>query len=258
MAFNWTCPYCVKPQTVTDLNCSIGSMHFYVVEPDIGHTGLRGQAIVCSNPECQKITVAVGIVKAGRHASGSAYFPAGEDVILNKRLLPESMAKPQPEYIPPVILEDYYEACKISNLSPKASATLSRRCLQGMIRDFCGIQKRNLNDEILELKKMVDKGSAPKGVSDDSVEAIDAIRKIGNIGAHMEKDINLIINVEPEEANILIEIIETLFDEWYIEREKRRIRFSKIKEISAANDEKKGIAQKKPVQIEALNNQETD
>ena len=48
--------------------------------------------------------------------------------------------------------------------------------------------------------------------------AIDALRKIGNIGAHMEKDINLIIDVEPDEAKSLIKLIELLIDKWYVAR----------------------------------------
>ncbi len=78
----------------------------------------------------------------------------------------------------------------------------------------------------------VDEGNAPKGVSSDSVEAIDFIRKIGNIGAHMEKDINVIVDVDPEEAQVLIELIETLFDEWYLERDKREQRFARVKAIA--------------------------
>jgi len=42
-------------------------------------------------------------------------------------------------------------------------------------------------------------------VSDDSIEAIDYVRQIGNIGAHMEKDIDQVIPVEPDEAQLLIE-----------------------------------------------------
>jgi len=34
----------------------------------------------------------------------------------------------------------------------------------------------------------------------DLWEAIDGLRKIGNIGAHMESDVNLIVDVEPDEA----------------------------------------------------------
>ncbi|WP_372445280.1 hypothetical protein [Clostridium estertheticum] len=38
-------------------------------------------------------------------------------------------------------------------------------------------------------------------------EAIDAVRTIGNIGAHMEKDINQIVDVESSEAALLIETL---------------------------------------------------
>ncbi len=67
------------------------------------------------------------------------------------------------------------------------------------------------------------------------------MRKIGNIGAHMEKDINLIVDIEEGEAQALIELIELLFEEWYIEREKRTARLAKLKEIRDAKE-----LQKKP------------
>ncbi|WOS64602.1 DUF4145 domain-containing protein [Sinorhizobium fredii] len=114
----------------------------------------------------------------------------------------------------------------------KASATLSRRCLQGMIRDFCEISKARLIDEINELKKRFDNGVGVKGVSEESFVAIDAIRKIGNIGAHMERDINVIVDVDPDEAKILIELIEDLFEEWYIARQRRQERFAKVADIA--------------------------
>jgi hypothetical protein len=103
-------------------------------------------------------------------------------------LRPSSLALVFPDYVPAPIRQDYEEACKIRNLSPKASATLSRRCLQGIIRDFKGIVKKRLVDEIDALRDEVDP---------DTWAAIDAVRQIGNIGAHMEKDINEIIDVEP-------------------------------------------------------------
>lgn len=37
------------------------------------------------------------------------------------------------------------------------------------------------------------------------------VREIGNIGAHMEADINVIIDVDPDEAQILIDLVELLF-----------------------------------------------
>jgi hypothetical protein len=101
-----------------------------------------------------------------------------------------------------------------------------------MIRDFCGIAKARLIDEIATLKKAVDEGSAPPGVTIESVDAIDHVRQIGNIGAHMEKDVNLIVAVEPGEAQKLIELIEMLFDEWYVARENRRLRLAEIQGIA--------------------------
>ena len=53
---------------------------------------------------------------------------------------PNTLAKQFPDYIPKAIRQDYEEAYSIVNLSPKASATLSRRCLQGMIREFWKIK----------------------------------------------------------------------------------------------------------------------
>ena len=102
-----------------------------------------------------------------------------------------------------------------------------------MIRDFCGIAKSRLIDEIKELNKRLDDGSAPRGVEPETVEAIDAVRDIGNIGAHMEKDINLIVDVDPGEAQALIELIEMLFDEWYVARHKREQRLAAVKKIAA-------------------------
>ncbi|CQR24613.1 TPA: DUF4145 domain-containing protein [Streptococcus pyogenes] len=122
---------------------------------------------------------------------------------------PISLAKSYPNYIPLTIREDYEEAHAILNLSPKASATLSRRCLQGMIRDFWQVSKRSLSDEIEAINDLVDPSTR---------KVLDALRKIGNIGAHPEKDINLIVDIEPLEAHKLLKFIELLMQKWYIER----------------------------------------
>lgn len=138
---------------------------------------------------------------------------------INVPIRPVSSAKQFPDYIPQAIKQDYEEACAIVYLSPKASATLSRRCLQGMIRDFWGISKPTLNKEIDELK---DKIPA------DLWSSIDALRQLGNIGAHMEKETNVIVDIDPNEANSLIQLIELLMKEWYINREERKKLFSNI------------------------------
>ena len=62
------------------------------------------------------------------------------------------------------------------------------------------------------------------------------IRKAGNIGAHMEKDISIIIDIDPGDARILIQLIETLIQKWYIDdpKYKQEIENFKIK-VEKAN-----------------------
>ncbi len=153
--------------------------------------------------------------------------------IIPKNIVPRSNAKTFPSYIPQAIREDYEEACLIRNESPKASATLCRRCLQGMIRDFHGINKGRLIDEINALKDRVDP---------TTWEAIDAIRETGNIGAHMEIDVNEIIDVEPEEASKLIWLIETLIQDWYITKHEKEKRLQEVIGVGNAVEEKKEAA----------------
>ena len=92
-----------------------------------------------------------------------------------------------------------------------------------MIRDFWKVKKRRLKDEIDALKTRLDA---------KSWQAIDSVRTIGNIGAHMEKDINAIVDVEPREAALLLQLIETLIEQWYVERHERDQRMESV--IAAA------------------------
>lgn len=140
---------------------------------------------------------------------------------------PPAAAIHLPEYIPNAIRSDYMEALSIVNASPKASATLSRRCLQGMIHDYWGIHEKNLNAEITSLKGKVEPAQW---------KAMDALRKIGNIGAHMESDINLIVDVEPEEAQSLIKLIELLIEKWYIARHDAESLYAEIENIGAQKE----------------------
>lgn len=230
----WRCPYCNQLNALGD-NCEVKSFicdeHINVLNEKIirkkvynkyqEELSLQIAYVVCLNPQCRefifKSTVTVG-------------FP--DKIIQSWDSLPDSLnvGKTFPDYIPEPIREDYKEACLIKDKSPKASATLARRCLQGMIRDFWKVKPDTLYNEIDQIKDKI---------SFDLYEAINAIRQIGNIGAHMEKkDINVIIDVDPDEAHVLIELIEMLIEEWYIKDHERKERLVKIKAIGA---EKKAL-----------------
>lgn len=96
-----------------------------------------------------------------------------------------------------------------------------------MIRDFHGVREGTLAKEIEKIKDKIDP------VTWDSIEAV---RKIGNIGAHMEKDINVIVDVEPEEAGLLIGLIESLIEDWYIARQQRAERHAAIQALAAQKE----------------------
>ena len=147
------------------------------------------------------------------------------------RIYPQAVIPIVDASVPEPLAEDYKEGWSILDRSPKSSAVLARRCVQGAIRNFCGISKDRLNQEIDELERRYEEGSlgplAPY-VTHDLLEAIESVRKVGNIGAHMEKDVNKVIPIKHEEAKLLLELVGTLFTEWYQARSEREARLQKL------------------------------
>ncbi len=225
-SFNWNCPFCNHASTITEQNIDSDYL-FFDMNNKGGNMAVFTQVIVCPNDECREYTIQATLYKALSDYTGNSVY--GKP-LLQWSLRPQSQAKQFPAYIPKPILDDYLEACLIRDLSPKASATLCRRCLQGIIRDFWGITKNRLLDEIDELKGRID---------ESTWEAIDAVRSIGNIGAHMEKDINLIVDVEPKEAELLIGLIEILLKDWYIAKHERQQHLQSIVQVAKAKEQGK-------------------
>jgi hypothetical protein len=96
--------------------------------------------------------------------------------------------------------------------SPKASAALSRRCLQNILREKANVKKSDLNNEI---DQVIDSKQLPSHLS----ESIDAIRNIGNFAAHPIKCTNTgeIMDVEPGEAEWTLDVLEGLFDFYFVQ-----------------------------------------
>jgi hypothetical protein len=152
---NWTCPHCARPQVATDENQHRASVYFHVTTLDIGDVGLDVDAVACLNEECKKLTLNAWLRRWANRHHGSLHYNLNTE-IEHWRLVPSSSAIPQPDSIPAPLREDYYEACSIRDLSAKSSAALARRCLQGMIRDYCKIAKGTLDAEIKALNAAVD------------------------------------------------------------------------------------------------------
>jgi hypothetical protein len=218
---NWTCPHCQRDVTITGDRQS-EQQHVLWVDNADGPQVLESRFFVCPNAECRKFTLFTNLFEGKVVASSLKIAPYPSH---SWTLVPEGQAKVFPTYIPAPILEDYREACLIKDLSPKASATLSRRCLQGIIRDYWGVKPARLVDEIKAIQSQVDPLTW---------DAIEAVRKIGNIGAHMENDINVIVAVDPSEAGLLIDLVETLLEEWYVARENRAKRMGSLINVAAS------------------------
>ncbi|MEA5020032.1 MAG: DUF4145 domain-containing protein [Gordonibacter sp.] len=204
--------------------------------PEIGDT-FRISAEVevreCQNDDCRRVSVYTKALE-------DYYMPQYDGGDIESRSLTEWIQVfPEPipdevvlpEYIPSKVRDDFKEAYLIKDISPKASVALCRYCVQYMIRDFWGISKGQLVNEIAELEE---KGKCPS-----SIEMLDAIRDMGNFGAHPEKDASIIIEVDPEDAQLAIEITRTVIEDWYIDKHEREKRQTLIQASLASKKERR-------------------
>jgi hypothetical protein len=119
-----------------------------------------------------------------------------------------------PEVIEPY-LSDFYEACFIVADSPRASAALSRHCLQALLRDKANVKPGDLSNEI-------DQVLTSKALPLELVSSLAATINVGNFPANPVKNSHpgLIAPVEPGEAEYLLDVLEALFD-YYLVRPAR-------------------------------------
>jgi hypothetical protein len=139
---------------------------------------------------------------------------------------PFNIVRTVPLEVPKVIAVDFLEAAEVLSISEKASAALSRRCLQNLLTNR-GFTKRDLNDQI---------GDAIPTLPTVIGENLDAVRNIGNFAAHPLKytSSGQIVDVEPEEAEWNLEVLESLFDYFYVQPVKAKEKRDKLNTKLAA------------------------
>jgi hypothetical protein len=228
--FSWRCPTCGHHTTITQPNFVRGHSE---IDCDANPAGkairLDSLLIVCPNVACgaQFFKVMPKFATWADHPQRSYKIlkPSGPVGIGEFTFLPTT-AQPLSPHVPKGVAEDYEEGYLIRDLSPKASATLARRALQGMIRDFWEIKdKKTLHAELLAIKEKCDS---------DLYDAMMAVKSVGNIGAHPEQDVNLIVDVDPGEPQALLDLIHLLDHDWYVARYERQQRIEKMKGLGAA------------------------
>lgn len=160
-------------------------------------------------PSCNRLTLYLGrFEETIRGPNGSHSNGLSSRAMIRPRGATRSPCPPQ---VPAPIAEDYIEACVVLPDSPKASAALSRRCLQNLLRQAANVKHSDLANEI---QQVIDGGSLPS----DIVEMMDAVRNIGNFAAHplKSKSTGEILPVEPQEAEWNLDVLEELFDFYFV------------------------------------------
>ncbi|MGA2522602.1 MAG: DUF4145 domain-containing protein [Candidatus Bathyarchaeia archaeon] len=157
-------------------------------------------------PSCQK-PIAVIKVETKQGRTRRLVYPFG-------------VVRTVPPEVPKPLQDDFLEAAAVLQISEKASAALSRRCLQLLLNDK-GFNQRDLSEQI--------DAAIPK-LPTSLGENLDAVRNIGNFAAHplKSKDTGLIVDVEPEEAEWTLEVLEGLFDFFYVQPVRAKAKQDKL------------------------------
>jgi hypothetical protein len=118
------------------------------------------------------------------------------------------------------------EACEVLSISAKASAALSRRCLQTMLHEH-GYRARDLAQEI---QLILDEKDTAKAIPVTLRQSIDGIRHFGNFSAHPITDVTTlqIISIESGEAEQCLETTEEMFQHFYVRPELAKRRKSEL------------------------------
>ena len=194
------CPHC---QSQFHGNPSVSSLR----EDKVSH----GEVVqhLCANPECGKMVLFLLRFKIARVPGGGTRRESLGEVMVYPKF-------PQKGEISNDIPDDYSEDIRESSvvlpISPKASAALSRRCLQHIIRQHFGIKEKTLYQEI---EKLIASGKIPMYIA----ESIDAIRHYGNFAAHPANDISTgeVIAVEDGEAEWTMELVLQLCEFCFVQ-----------------------------------------
>ena len=136
-------------------------------------------------------------------------------------LYPHGVLRPLAPEVPEPYASLFTEATLTLSDSPRASAALSRRCLQQIIREQANVSvpSKKLSDEI---QYVIDNKLVPSHLA----ESLHGLREIGNMAAHPNKNkaTGEIVEVESGEADWTLDTLEGLFDFFFVEPAKTAAR----------------------------------
>ena len=171
-------------------------------------------SLIC--PACSRVVIALGTMLHAVERGGQGSLVPNTPTF--RFVHPKGVSRVAlPAEVPTEFAADYHEACLVLPDSEKASAALSRRCLQNLLREKAAIRKGDLANEI---QQVLDSKQLPRHLADD----LDAIRNVGNFAAHPLKTTNTgeIVEVEPQEAEWLLNLLEQLLEFYFVQPARAR------------------------------------
>ncbi|MCX6833674.1 MAG: DUF4145 domain-containing protein, partial [candidate division Zixibacteria bacterium] len=156
------CPYCFVAISAEEMEANA------LEQDDRGHWFSYYRKC----PECDKLIVMLFCYESANYVGHDYQFGRITEEIM---ALPRGSSRPPcPPGVPANLRDDYTESALVLPDSPKASAALSRRCLQSLLRDRCKVKPaKSLDSEIQEL---LDRNELPTYIA----KSLDAIRNVGN------------------------------------------------------------------------------
>lgn len=158
-------------------------------------------------PSCDEFIVTLERGALASTVPGVSEWKSTEEFVLWPL---KSLRPAVPPDVPKHIKSDYEEAALVLALSAKASAALSRRCLQTVLVEAGGASSK------LNLEQQID--CVQPALASAIANALDQVRLVGNFAAHTQKSINtgIVIDVEPGEAEWNLDVLDMLFDCYYV------------------------------------------
>jgi Domain of unknown function (DUF4145) len=201
------CPHCHNAFTGT-------KMGSYVGEDADGNWAVTG--MLCPTQTCRRFILSLERGKPRYYGNSpriESFEPFEPKLIRPEVILPG----PIPDDTPAEIASDYKEASMVLAFSTNASAALSRRCLQHILRkrsaeDVEDFKEGRLFDEI---EQVVNSKTLPSTINKE----LHAVRVVGNLAAHPTQDTmtGLIVPVDPKEAKLTLRVIDKLLDYYYVQ-----------------------------------------
>ena len=219
------CPHC---ETAIKVNWR---KHFIYKYEDYGEREIEdfklGREIRHGHcPECDKLIILLvssEFIELMGNNNFDRYYIKEDKPYKEVIIFPKFSTRSVAPEVPEQYAKDYKEAAAILDISPKASAAMSRRILQTILRENYSIKKGNLNKEIDEF---IAGNAIPSYIS----ESLHDLRQIGNFAAHPDKCKNTgeIVEVEAGEAEWSLETLDDLFDFTFVSPARMKNRKKKL------------------------------